>query len=73
MRPIDADAIQWRGSAGTEFVNKNKVDKMPTLDLKALDVSEKEKAIEQLQNRCFVLSRGVMCIFCGFNDCKYKK
>lgn len=69
MRPTDADEIQWRGSKGTEFVNKNKVDKMPTLDL---DVSKKEKEIEQLQNRCFVLSHGVLCIFCEFNNCKHK-
>lgn len=40
MRPIDADKIQWRGSKGTEFVNKNKVDKMPTLEL---NVSKKKK------------------------------
>jgi len=26
----------------------------------------------QLQNRCIVFSRGVICGFCGFKDCKYK-
>lgn len=35
-------------------------------------IAELEKQVKQLQNRCYLFSRGVICINCGFNDCEYK-
>lgn len=32
------------------------------------DVSELEKAVKSLTNRCAAQTRGVMCIFCGIRE-----
>ena len=37
-----------------------------------IDLLQKDKT--QLMNRCYVMGKGILCIFCGFRDeCKARK
>lgn len=31
-------------------------------------LAEKDRAIRHLENRCYVLTRGTICLFCGYKD-----
>ena len=37
-------------------------------------LKDRDKTIEQLQNRCFAQTKGLICLFCGFaSDCKARR